>query len=83
MRPIVGDPVRGQVLGLPGLGYVGAPEGPPKHKGVPLPNEMSPFSLPKRLAPERVLCFGDLFEIFGSHGLTVGKTTSIKLRQPL
>ena len=79
MRPILGDPVRGQVPGLPGLGYVGPPEPPPpkeKHKGVPLPNEISQFSLPKRHAPERVLCFGELFEVLGSHGLTVGKTTS-------
>ncbi len=71
MRPILGDPVRGQVPGLPGLGYVGPPEGSPKHKGVPLPNDISPFSLPKRHAPERVLC------LFGTKvNLMVGGSNS-------
>ena len=83
MRLIVGDPVRGQVLGLPGPGYDGGSQGPPEHKGIPLPNEILQFSLPKRLAPERVLCFGELFEVLGLHRLTESKTTPVILRRPL
>ena len=51
MRPIVGDPVRGHGLGLPGPGYAGGPRAPRNIKGYPCQMRFQPFPLPKRFAP--------------------------------